>query len=43
MVLLVYTEGVRVFSYALIKYVYCSDVKYTGVVGFHRKISLKYI
>lgn len=35
-VVLVYTEGVRVFSSGLIKYVYHSDVKYAEVVSIQR-------
>lgn len=35
-VVLVYTEGVRVFSSGIIKYVYYSDVKYAEVVSIQR-------
>lgn len=35
-VVLVYTEGVLVFSSGIIKYVYYSDVKYTEVVSIQR-------
>lgn len=35
-VVLVYTEGVRVFSSGIIKYVYFSDVKYAEVVSIQR-------
>lgn len=35
-VVLVYTEGVRVFSSGIIKYVYYSDVKYAEVLSLQR-------
>lgn len=35
-VVLVYTEGVQVFSSGIIKYVYYSDVKYAEVVSIQR-------
>lgn len=35
-VVLVYTEGVQVFSSGIIKYVYFSDVKYAEVVSIQR-------